>query len=688
MFKCCCEKKDKTPWFDWASGLRPKGWVGVLVALLLVGQYWLATSSKLDESTTSDEIAHITSGLSYWLTNDYRLQPENGNLPQRWEALPAFLQGYKLPRLGVDWKYSDPWRLGSRLFYEGEIDHRRLLISSRAMNALFLTATSLLVFVWSRRLWGTRGGLISLCFIIICPTFLAHGALATSDMCMAFFMLAAVGLYWRHLHDGRTATLVFSSLVFGLACVAKFSAVMLLPMMVIMSTLRFARGTGEPVVLLGRARSTRGAQAGSLLVSFLVHCIVAWLVIWAFYGFRFSAFNPEMPAAAHFIRTWEEILAPLGVQRVIVQAMADLRLLPEAFLYGYAFVVNAAAGRSAFLDGEYSITGWVRFFPLAFFYKTPLAFLTAIVASSAAGIWLVSLARKAARESTATKHLCAMIAQTLSPLYRATPLIVLFLTYWAFALTSNLNIGQRHLMPVYPVLFIFVGILSFSWRPVARAWHIAVVAPLLALGTVEMAAIYPHYLAFFNQASGGPANGYRHLVDSSSDWGQDLPGLARWLREHRRPSEHLYLSYFGTGSPGFYGIDAVAMPSVAPVDVPRPAYWMKPGIYAISATMLQHVYSPFRGAWTPKREEGYRLLKADDEAIYEEFQKSGNKPPPFVRNAQSQVMQARSLYDHLRFARLCHYLRTTEPLDKIGYSIFVYRLTKEDLAKALEAPMR
>ena len=117
------------------------------------------------------------------------------------------------------------------------------------MNSLFGAATVLLVFFWSYRLWGALGGVISAVFCALCPTMLAHSDLATSDMCMAFFLLAAPSAYWWHLHDGRLRVWFLSALVLGLATVAKFTAVLLLPIFIVLALARFFRN--EPLAMGG-----------------------------------------------------------------------------------------------------------------------------------------------------------------------------------------------------------------------------------------------------------------------------------------------------------------------------------------------------------------------------------------------------------------------------------------------------
>ena len=61
-------------------------------------------------------------------------------------------------------------------------------------------------------------------------------------------------------------------------------------------------------------------------------------------------------------------------------------------------------------------------------------------------------------------------------------------------------------------------------------YYTAVAAVLSVLSTLSVA---PHYLAYFNEAFGGPANGYKFLADSSNlDWGQDLKGLKRFMEKN------------------------------------------------------------------------------------------------------------------------------------------------------------
>ncbi len=640
--------------------------------MLALGHALLAVRAIWGKSITCDELGHLTGGYTFNVYDDYRMQPENGVLPQRWQTLPVSLVGQSYPSLdNPNWQASDVWIFGHQYLYDCGNDPDWLLRSARVMNSIFGAATVLLVGWWAWQFFGAAGALVAAVFCALCPTMLAHSALATSDMCMAFFLLAAATAYWSHLQDGRAASWLLSALVFGLACVAKYTAV-LLPLIFGLLAL-WRSGQDEPVRFLGRTARTGPARLGLILLGTIGQGLVAVGVIWTFYGFRYAAFNPALPGGT-FIFPWEMMLSFGGAKAWVITFCRQWHLLPEGWLYGLAFVLKHAEARGAFLDGQYSIHGWVEFFPKAFLYKTPPSLLAAL---AGAGLLLLLWARD--RGWPACRR----------QLGRAAPLLVLFAVYWAFSLASKLNIGHRHILPTYPVLYIVAGAVGWS---VARAWvrsrSTGVFMATLALALVGWHAsiagtIYPHYLAYFSPLAGGPQEGYKHLVDSSLDWGQDLSGLKTWLESNRRPAEPLYLSYFGTGNPQREGIGAVLMPSLPVFDRHRPMYWPGPGLYALSATMLQHVYQTHRGPWTSADESEYQQLRQNEALFHILHDSPGGHPELFQNLTRGQWEQLWQTYEQLRFARLCHYLRARQPDAMIGYSILVYRLTQKEIDVAL-----
>jgi hypothetical protein len=267
-------------------------------------------------------------------------------------------------------------------------------------------------------------------------------------------------------------------------------------------------------------------------------------------------------------------------------------------------------------------------------------------------------------------------------LYRTAPLWVLLAVYWASAISSHLNIGHRHLLPTYPAMFVLGGGLGVWLERGRRRARIAIALAALAYVT-ESALTWPDYLAYFNQLAGGPRHGYRHLVDSSLDWGQDLPGLARWLDRHAPSGTAVYLSYFGTGNPDYYRVYARRLPGYFDTWRRRDEWYaLAGGIYAVSATMLQSVYGMAPGPWAAP----YEGLYQDALGTLRRIADPSGDQAERDRLMRAFMSQQFVLFDQLRFARLCAYLRRREPDDSVGYSILIYNLTDADVRDALYGP--
>jgi len=158
---------------------------------------------------------------------------------------------------------------------------------------------------------------------------------------------------------------------------------------------------------------------------------------------------------------------------------------------------------------------------------------------------------------------------------------------FCFFSLNNRAIGLRYILPIYPFLFVFAaGTAQFLLSKKITA---GVLAAAMAWYVGASCHIHPHYLAYFNELAGGPDNGYKYLVDSNLDWGQDLKGLKKFMQE--RGISRISLSYFGSDSPDRYGIAYDWLPSfyLRDPDPKHPPATLK-GWVAISATNLEGVY--------------------------------------------------------------------------------------------------
>ena len=497
-----------------------------LVVALLLSLYALAAATGVrQKSITFDELAHITAGVASWTTGDYRLFPQNGQLPQRWAAIPL-LTSFRFPsREQSAWWTSDLEAIGYQFLYGVGNAHEELLWRARMMMIPIGVVLGGICYVWGRRLFGVAGGLVTLFIFAFSPSMLAHGPLATSDLFSAAMFTAALGGFWWTLHRPDAGRVIASAVVMGLLFVTKMSAFVMVPVTLTLVAVRVWHQ--RPLILRG-SRVVRARRSQLLAYSagiLLAHAIGVVLVIWASYGFRYATFRDAVSGRDQmFLAETIDSLTSRTAARPAIVLARDLHLLPEPYLFGVAHVLNRSGRHIGFLNGEYSVDGWWYYFPYCWLVKTPLPIIALL------GLAAVAPHRRQADGGRRRRRRYRAV-------YRLAPLLVFLTAYWVMAMTSPLNLGERHLLPTYPALFILAGGAAGWLRSRHRRLGTVAVAALLTVLGAESIAIRPHYLAYFNVLAGGPESGYRHLVDSSLDWGQDLPGLKRWLQAAEGNSE-------------------------------------------------------------------------------------------------------------------------------------------------------
>lgn len=639
---------------------------GELAALLLLAFcFWLqAWTASKNLPPVADEIAHVTGGESYWRYGVNHLQPENGYMAMHWATMPLRLHPPVFPDVPSDLSASFAMVLtGHRLFYESGNDPAAMLAAGRAMMAIVGSALILLIGWWGRTLWGPAGGLLAAGLATFSPTLLAHAGLIMSDLTTSFFLLLTLTVWWQLFQKISLPRIFICGVCSGLLLLSKMSGVLGLPMIGVLALIRLSARDPMAWHFFRPRTPASGSRKFALVVAAsALGAMVAGLTLWTAFGFRFSMFaNPAAPAP-HQEVTWEMLLSDGGIATRTVGTLRAWRLLPEAWLHGFAETVHFLPGRMAFLNGETNNTGWLVYFPYAWLVKTPLS-LFALIA--------LGLAAIASPRAGTGKPPAESSARTRRFVYSAAPLIVLFVVYWAFALSTRINIGHRHLLPIYAPMFIAAGGTAQLLVTGSRVTR-GLVAALIIWFVAESLYTRPSYISYFNLLAGGPRNGYRHLVDSNVDVGQDLIALERWLEaeaKRRGGSERVFLSFFGPSDPKSYGIVATrfadngfdARPRTYPAKVGG-------GLYCISVTLFQGLYTLSAGPWTAERERVYQHLTT-------------------LLSTRSPTIEQAIAVEHLQFGRLRYFLAAREPDARIGYSILVFRLTDNEVAQALYAPI-
>ncbi len=646
-------------------------WLLAISIALLHG--FMAVTAINTKSPTFDEPQHLAAGFSYWVRNDFRLDPENGNLIARWAALPLLSARTRfLPPNDSAWQYADEGATAHRFLYELGNDPDRMLAQARLMMSIFGIGVCLLVYRIAREFFGGIGGLIAETLAAFDPNFLAHSALVTSDVAAAFFFTATIWSCWRLFQKISPARLTFAGLSLSGLFLTKFSAPIILPVVVIMLIWPIFSHQEIPLELF-KFRvfvSTRWKKAFALVGAALFLGGTAVFAIWLSFSFRYSALTEIGPSREVWNDRWEAVLLDhTGIQNAIRYARAR-HLLPEAYLCGLAYTQKSAETRPAFLDGSWSIVGFASFFPRTFLYKTPLPILLLL---------LVAILTAITRWNKSP--------ESQEPTWLTNPLLSFACIYGALAISSSLNIGHRHILPIYPAVFVGCGAVASLLQRNRRTILAAAVAVLLLWQIGESLVIRPDYLAYFNQIAGGPSRGYHHLVDSSLDWGQDLPTLKRWIDNHSQvvDGKPLYLGYFGVADPRWYDLDAKRLPEDH-LSGDRSFAPLRAGIYCVSATTLQSVYAPEIGLWARAYEQRYQAALAERE-LYRATASNSAERVALVANAGAVPwLKKNRTFERLRFERLCAYLRHRRPAAQAGYSIFIFDLTEKELNQALYGP--
>jgi hypothetical protein len=569
-------------------------WIAVGVcALLLITFAALSFAAVSTKSATMDEPLHAAAGFAKRFHADFRVNPEDPPLFQYWAMLPhdahtlSFDTGSELWKSLVGHLFGQ-WSWSQAVLYYGSGNDPDLLIHrSRKMMLVLGIALGVVLASWSWKLGGPVAAVSALLAFTFDPGFLGHSPLVKNDVPITLVMLATMFACWS---VGRRAAGGNVLLLCGLCAIAvntKFSGLIVGPIVAI--TLIARAILKRPWLAMGWVVA---GLSRKLLVAALI-CMAclgsAAIGIWASYGFRFAptpdpSVRLNMPLFIELAargRAPSETIRP-GVSPSLQEVDShrhslfvhgvifadDHRLLPHAWLAGLLDTHATTMKRTSYLRGQVSRTGWWYYFPLAMLYKTPTATLAAGGLAVLAGLLL---RRKGGLGLERWSLICILV-----------PILI----YGACALRSHLNLGVRHVFPLYPFFYLLIGV------TVARAISklpktTTIVACVLGLGLiVETARAFPNYIAFFNTPSGGTIGGFKLLGDSNLDWGQDLLLLQKW--QHRHPDTRLYLSYFGGADPAYY-LKFGSLPGNATLagqlEVPR-----EPGVFAISATHLQGMY--------------------------------------------------------------------------------------------------
>ncbi len=552
----------------------------LLAVIMLLAMFFLAFFSMQGDSAIMDEVAHLPAGYSYVTQQDMRLNPEHPPLIKDWAGLGVLfgskLDGFKVnfPAQIKAWRddVNGQWDFGFNFLYHSHNPADKIIFWGRLPMLLLLIILGFYILIWTKEIFSFEAALLSLFLYSFSPTFLAHGRFVTTDVAAAagFFITLYYFTHW--LKKPNKKNLIFTGLFFGLAELSKFSLVLLIPLMFFLALIWVfvKKNSHQDWWMLVKD------YLGGLILIFIIGYGLVYLV----YLFHIWHYSPERQA-----RDIKFILSssPLPLLAKFDYWLAHWKAAqPIAqYLFGVLMVFQrVTGGNTTYFLGLISASGWKIYFPVVYFIKEPLAmhFLALI-----ALLFGASLIKMPFWQNTWPRfkqwtrgHLAELVAFSMLVLY------------WMVSLKSNLNIGVRHILPTFPFVYLLasggaVELISFLKKRQQNLFifGISVLGILITWQLVSVCSVYPSFLAYFNELAGGPSGGYRYVVDSNLDWGQDLKRLAAWAKKNQ--INNIYLDYFGGGDPEYYlgKIYHHWAGNWPPNKIKTPTY------LAVSATLLQ-----------------------------------------------------------------------------------------------------
>jgi len=426
-----------------------------------------------------------------------------------------------------------------------------MIFWGRVPMVLVLVLGGFAVYVFAKKFFSQKAALLSLILYSLSPTLIAHGRLVTTDVGITVAFLVFIYFFLSFLKSPNWKNILFSGLALGGAQITKFTGVLLIPYSIIIFLLWVFFQKQE-----GKSRSKCFWFYG---FRFLIILVIAFLVIYLFYLPHVWNYPKERQArdislvlSSHPFKFLGPLLSRfslIGLARPLVQ-----------YLYGLSMVLQrGVGGNTTYFLGEVSAEGWRNYFPLLYLLKVPIAFH--VLTICAVAFFLVSKRK---------------------PKFPEVSLFVFIAIYWGITLLGSLNIGIRHLLPIFPLTIILVAneISKKLTAPWLRTKY-GLLSLLLFWQAISVFSHFPHFIPYYNEFAGGPDKGYVYAVDSNLDWGQDLKRLEKWIGENN--VEKIYLHYFGGADTDYYLGDKFEpwWETRSPEEIKRPAY------LAVSATILQ-----------------------------------------------------------------------------------------------------
>jgi hypothetical protein len=464
-----------------------KIWECAFVTFCLIAMSILLIRSIRQESPTYDEVTYAEYGNHFLVDHDFRYDPFSPPLAKEIVALPTLVN--------------------KNVIYD------RVIFWPRMMTVVFTLGLAVLVYLFSKKLFGESAAKLSLLLFVFEPNLLANGHYANADLIFTFFYILSLFLFWLWRKTFTYKKIIIFSIVTGLLLSTKITSI---PFFIF------------PVIILYVLDIKRKQDLikysfwKKIIWPLLAIFFVMAITLWSTYFFKFEPplgyrFDKNRPAIAlsktnPLIKLALTVPVPLG---------SYISTIKQAYLYNYS---NIYIKRSYILGmaSDFGSPGY--YFPLVFFIKTPLPLLILFA-------------------------LCLLVPfkYVKRDKYILVPLLFIFLN----VILSYVTLVNRYILPVYPLVIIYAG-QTVNIKMIRKKIFYIFLGVLLIWFIMGTLKTFPYFVSYMNETIGGSGNRYKYLVDANYDWGQGLIALKKY--EDIQGTRNLQLAYFGSVDPSKYGI--------------------------------------------------------------------------------------------------------------------------------------
>jgi hypothetical protein len=512
------------------------------------------------KSITVDELVLIPSAYYHLADGDFQQVHEHPPFPKLLAAIPLLFvqpEEYEWTPTPTSPDPTDAKWVRQSQFWNKNLDRvDSISFWSRVPMILLTVGLGLLIFKFTKTLFGKRAAVFAVALFSLEPTLTAHGRVVHTDVPAAFgFVLFFMALYsYTKYRNWRWASLLGAAA--AVAILSKYSMLMIGFIIAVFFIVNFLRSASKKEVV-GNA------------------CVVLLTIVVLINAAYFFKHNSVDGADEH----WISIALPNHARSLTVIARTLSHLLPKEFVLGvlYQFWHNND-GHAASLLGMYSQKGWWYYFPVAFALKTTIPFLLLSIASIVWGILKLVKERD----------------------MRFVWLLVPTSTYMLFVLFSHIDIGVRYLLPIFPFLCIGgAAVLDHICSLKQRAVALILVVIVVGWIGVEAFRAFPNHMVYMNQLARNAPHWW-YLSDSNVEWGDDTRDLAKFLKS-KGESRVIDGTLGGFGILRFYDIE-----SVNPFDLPNDHSDL-PRYIAVGASCLNGSVIPFGAPGSGRETETGRV---------------------------------------------------------------------------------